>query len=100
MTGRIESSRFTGIAGGFTIATCVLLTACTPTDRAVERIVGASSASTSARAPIDLPAIAFTQLDFNLDDGRHNNSAWGNARLTYLGAEPVLYLNLVVDGRW
>jgi hypothetical protein len=87
------------MSGAF-LATYALLGACTPADRTSETLVGVPRRPTEATTPSERPEVAFRQLDFTLDDGRHDNSAWGNARLRYLGVSGVQYFNLVVGGRW
>jgi hypothetical protein len=85
---------------GVVLATASLLKACSPGDHATESLVGAPTRPMEAKPPSELPALSFRQIDFTLDDGKHNNSAWGNAELTYVGVGGVVYFNLVVGGRW
>lgn len=46
------------------------------------------------------PALAFSQIDFELDDGYRPNSDWGAVDLTYVGTTNVQYFNLSVNGTW
>ena len=100
MTRRTESSRLTGIIRGVLFATYALVNACSPSDHTSEALVGVPNRPMEAKTPNVLPSVSFRQLDFKLDDGRHNNSPWGRAALTYLGVGGIVYFNLVVDGRW
>ena len=98
MTRRTESSLLIGIICGVFAATCATITGCSPTS--LDSRIDAPSGPSEARKPEALPSVQLRQIDFELDDGVHRNSAWGNAHLTYLGDAAVLYFNLVVDGRW
>ena len=100
MTQRTERSLLIGVTCRSFFAICALLMGCSPGDTTSNSRIAAPSGPSEARAPQALPLVEFRQIDFTLDDGAHRNSAWGNAQLSYLGDDAVLYFNLVVDGRW
>jgi len=100
MIWQTERSLRVLVTSGALFASTSLLAVCSAGERATEWAISSPVSPVGARAPSELPAVTFRQLDVILDDGRHNNSSWGNAELTYLGVAGVAYFNLVVGGRW
>jgi hypothetical protein len=44
--------------------------------------------------------IQFYQMDFKFDGTLYENTDWGSVDLFYVGQEPIMYFNLVVNGAW
>lgn len=44
--------------------------------------------------------LQFYQMDFNFDGTLYENTDWGSVDLFYVGQDPFMYFNLVVNGEW
>ena len=74
---------------GVVLVTASLSKACTPGDHATESLVGAPSRPREAKAPSELPAVSFRQIDFTLDDGEAQQLRMGQRRAQLRGRRRV-----------